>query len=79
MVDKILASNRLDPLWEWARAQAESTIREFEMGIEPDVSKLGETKRKLLRLELAKRGYRMSFEPSGECHLIRQKTQMWVA
>ncbi len=78
MVDKFLASGRLDPLREWARGQAEATIREFEMGIDPDPTKFGETKLKFLRLELGKRGYRLVME-GNEGRLVRQKTQMWVA
>lgn len=56
-VDKILVAGAFGSLQAWATATADRVSREFEMGIDFDFSSLGDARRKMLRMELVRRGY----------------------
>ena len=73
-VDKILVASSFGLLLEWGRSEADRVIREFEMGLDFDFSALGEGRRKVLRMELVKRGYSVV-----EGRLVRLKSGRLVA
>ncbi|MBA4292504.1 hypothetical protein C0431_05990 [bacterium] len=73
-VDKILVAGAFGSLLEWGRSEADRVIREYEMGLDFDFSALGEGRRKVLRMELVKRGYSVV-----EGRLVRLKSGRMVA
>lgn len=73
-VDKVLVASSFGLLLEWGRSEADRVIREFEMGLDFDFSALGEGRRKVLRMELVKRGYSVV-----EGRLVRLKSGRLVA
>jgi hypothetical protein len=73
-VDKILVAGAFGSLLEWGRSEADRVIREYEMGLDFDFSALGEGRRKVLRMELVKRGYWVV-----EGRLVRLKSGRLVA
>jgi hypothetical protein len=73
-VDKILVAGVFGTLEAWAKSVADDVIREFEMGIDFDFSELGDARRKMLRMELVRRGYAVS-----EGKIVRMKSGRFVA
>ncbi|QYK53665.1 MAG: hypothetical protein KF824_01955 [Fimbriimonadaceae bacterium] len=78
-VDKFLSSGSFAQVLDWAKEAAATAVRESEMGIDLDMSEVGESRRKMLRMEIAKLGYLMRAIGINRYELIRQKTKMWVA
>ena len=56
-VDKVLVASSFGAMQAWAEAMADQVAREFEMGLDFDFAAVGDSRRKLLRMELVKRGY----------------------
>lgn len=73
-VDKNLASGAYGNLQAWAEVTADEVAREFEMGVDFDFAVLGESRRRILRMELVRRGYSVV---GGQ--LIRMKSGRAVA
>jgi|GEM_PF-5401357 len=73
-VDKILVAGVFGDLEAWARSVADDVVREFEMGLDFDFSRLGDARRKMLRSELVRRGYAVI-----EGKMVRMKSGRFVA
>jgi len=78
-VDKFLSSGHFGQVLEWAKQAATTAVREAEMGIDLDVSEVGDARRKMLRMEIAKLGYLLRSVGENKYELVRQKSAMWVA
>lgn len=73
-VDKNLVAGVFGDLEAWAHSVADDVVREFEMGLDFDFSRLGDGRRKMLRMELVRRGYAVM-----EGKIVRLKSGRFVA
>ncbi len=73
-VDKILVAGVFGTLEAWASSVADDVVREFEMGLDFDFSTLADARRKMLRMELVRRGYSVV-----EGKMVRMKSGRFVA
>lgn len=78
-VDKFLSSGQFTQVLDWAKEAASTAVREFEMGINLDLNGVGDSRRKMLRMEISKLGYLMRNIGNDKYELIRQKSAKWVA